>query len=337
MNESAHCVCGRPVRGTAICDGCEARLTAALRDIPPLTVELETVLTRQAKGGGGYVGYVQGGKTRALPFDTKASEVAGHLKAVLVGWVRNCVDTRAQNRPEGPVCGRCMHLSCNTIQTFDWPVDRTPSLSAYLLRHIGWLRMYGPASEAVDEITEAVAAVRRVAFRERVQTSYAGICSVRVMTQLGPTAECDGELYAKVGAVEVTCEKCAAVHDMAERRKALLAAVETQLCTPPEIVAAVSSLSRPISRQQLDRWMSKGRLFAHGTREEPGQENVAVEDRRTNPLLRVGEVLDLLAAERTCRCGAPLPALGSGRPTDVCSRACAKERNKERMRRGRAA
>jgi hypothetical protein len=310
------CACGKPVNGTAICDQCEARLTAALRQVPALADDLDVVLSRQTAAGGSYIGSVQSSRSQPLPYDPAASAAASHLKAVLVGWVRNAVETRSQARPEGPACPACPHGSCSVLRGYEWPADRLTALSRYLLRHMDWLRMYDPASEAVDEITHAVSAVRAVAFRERPETAYAGVCSARTPEDPEP---CPGELYARAGAASVVCPRCQAEHDMHERRRVLLAAVEGVLCTPAEVVAAVTSLSRPVTRQQVERWISRGRLLSHGVKDE-------------QPLLRVGEVLDLLAGDTSCRCGAPLPAHGTGRPGEVCSRACARDRDAARKR-----
>jgi hypothetical protein len=81
------CACGKPAPDATVCTSCETRLAVALGDVPALVDELDTTLARQGRGGKG-VGYVHSSPTRPLPYDPKASDAAGHLKAVLVSWVR---------------------------------------------------------------------------------------------------------------------------------------------------------------------------------------------------------------------------------------------------------
>lgn len=218
--------CDRPARDANVCNTCAAKLEIALSDVPALTDELETTLTRQARIGDPSGGNRRGGET-LVPFHPRASEVGWTLWQTLVAWVREL-----HTEPEG------------------YPHDSPSIMSRWLLTRAERIRQHQAGGEAVDELTTAVDQVWRVIDRP-AQRWYAGACS------------CGEHLYATPGARSFTCRGCGADYDVAQRQEWLRAAAEDQLAHAALISQALTTLALPVTPQRIRKWAERGQLVAH--------------------------------------------------------------------------
>ncbi|NED96459.1 hypothetical protein G1H11_14205 [Phytoactinopolyspora alkaliphila] len=113
---------------------------------------------------------------------------------------------------------------------------------------------------------------------------FAGICSART-----PKGECPEWLYALPGKSIVTCRVCGAHYDVAWRREILRQHAENTLMTAAEIARAVTWLDTQVRADRVRQWASRGRLIRRGS------------DEQGRPTYRLGDVLDLAAAEEQRR------------------------------------
>ena len=259
------CRCGKPTRDDAyVCDTCADRLSIALGEIPWLDDELETTITRQK--GATYDGSPSRGAETPSPVHWGASEARGHLRAVLVSWVRFCAEEGIRNAsPHQGV-----------------PDDDLPAISRWLMWRVDGLTFHDIGPEAVDEITDAVAKCHRIVDR-RPDRQYLGICSAENEETGEP---CTAELYARAGARVVSCPACEVEWDIDTRRKVLLDRAEDVLATAAEISRAVSWLgAAPLTSDRVRQWAARERITVRG------------HDRQGRPLYRVGDAIDLLSGE----------------------------------------
>jgi hypothetical protein len=158
----------------------------------------------------------------------------------------------------------------------DLPPDDLAAIAAWLRPRVGWLRHHPAAVEAHDEIVEAVRAARRVIDRP-ADRLYAGPCD-----------QCGGDLYARPGALAVECRPCELVYEVEARRAWLLEALEEHLATTIEISRALTSLAQPVTPNMIYGYVHRGRLIPRSHR---------AEGRKTIPLYRVGDVLDIVTGQ----------------------------------------
>jgi hypothetical protein len=254
MNE---CRCGRPTRDAAyVCDGCADKLARALGEVPWLSDELETTITRQralpTEGG-------SRSTETPLPWHEAAADARRTLHGLLGTWVRFCDEEHV--RHSSPRLGL--------------PADRLPDMSRWLLWRVDGLALRDIGLEAVDEITDAVAGCHRLIDR-RPDRWYAGPCV---------TEGCGADLYAQRREGAVRCRSCGEVYDVATRRTWLLGEAEDRLAPAHDIARAVSWLgAQPLTADRVRKWAERGRIVAHG---HDG----------TRPLYRIGDAIDLLAAD----------------------------------------
>ena len=208
----SECRCGRPTRDDAYgCEHCADELARALGDVPWLDEELEVTISRQKgvdyrKVGGGKGG--QKAAERPLPPVWGASEARTHLRALLVSWALFCAaeDIRSSD-PRA-----------------DMPDDNLPALSRWLMWRVDGLMLHDIASEAVDEITSAVAHCHRLIDRPS-DRQYLGTCDI-----------CSsGRLFAKAGSEWAECEECGSKVNADTVRARLLGELDDRLCTAAEI------------------------------------------------------------------------------------------------------
>lgn len=217
--------CGRPVGDGYTCQRCADKLSVALGDVPALWEELDTVLTRQAR----YSDPEGRGGEKAVPFNIKASELGTALRGLLNTWCRLIAEERGKDLPE----------------------DHPAAVARWLLNQVTWLRHHRAGSEAVEELTDAVNAVRRAVDRpaERI---YAGPC-----------ADCGGDLYGKPGAVSVDCRPCGLNYDVAEMVAWMQAEARSRLVTAKESIVLLGRFGLPLSQKTIEKWRQRERLFAH--------------------------------------------------------------------------
>ena len=237
-NADSTCRCGKPARDSAyFCDDCAHSLSVALGEIPWLDEELDITVTRQ-KG----VDYRTKGGTRASerpsPVVWSASEARGHLRGVLVSWVRFCADEQVRN--SSPHQGV--------------PEDSLPAISRWLLWRVDGLSLLDIGPEAVDEITSAVAHCHRLIDRPS-ERQYLGQCQ-----------ECDeeGRLYCRPGGAMARCNVCGSVVNAEEVRTRMLTELDDRLCTAGEIAHLSTYLGLKASRDQVRKHVEylarKGRI-----------------------------------------------------------------------------
>jgi hypothetical protein len=245
---------------------CADDLAKALGDVPWLTEELEVTISRQKGVDYRNVGGGKGGKKaseRPSPVVWGASEARVHLRALLVSWSRFCHDEHVRN----------------SSPSDDLPTDDLVSMSRYLLWRVDGLTLNEIGSDAVDEITSAVAHCHRL-IDSRPDRWYAGPCNAETDGR-----ECGVDLYAKSIKGDVRCEACAAVYDVAARRSWLLAAAEDRLADAATIARSVSWLGTlPLNAARVRKWAERGRIVAKAHDGE-------------KPLYRIGDAIDLLAKE----------------------------------------
>lgn len=284
----SECRCGKPTRDNAIvCDGCCAELTKALAEVPFLAEQIDITITRQrsaAIGGGGsksrqdeledYLANVAISGLRGVqtPWHDKASGAKRQLHDVLVLWVRLCAEEGVRHSA-GPE---------------RLPVDRMDALSRWLMCRVDGLRFHDAGSDAVDEITDAAAEVRRIVFWKRNSRDYLGTCGLEVTDDEGvvEVAECPGDIYAEEGADVATCEECAQAVTVVIRKAEIDKKLEDHLCTPAEIATYAVHLGlqarRESVRRKVNHWAEHKRILKRG--EAPNGD----------PMFRYGEVRPLL-------------------------------------------
>jgi hypothetical protein len=285
--------CGRCVRPVGagdtayVCGCCAGELARKLVEAGDLVDEAEVTAARLARYGTGG----RPGAEQQLPYHWSATDAVWVAGNVLTTWARHVAETRgnAPGRPGpmlGPLCRAglsCRHLSCQTIRSRarPHPVARA---ARWLATQTGWLRHRPEAVEAVDELLDACALLRRTADRPP-QLWYAGPCEPE------PAPQCRGELYALPGASAVRCRDCGMRHDAGERRAWLLQAARGTLAHATLLATALTALGLDVTPSMVRNYADRGRILAHGA------------DDRGRPLYLVGEVIDILGELAARRAG----------------------------------
>lgn len=259
------CPCGTPTRDDAtLCDRHAGELTQALAEVPFLAQELETSMAREKSSAG-----VAGGATGGLHYDEQAGDALRALHACLVGWVRFC---DAENiRHQSP--------------RDELPADTLAALSRWLLWRVDGLTFHELGADAWEEITNACADARRVAFRKPLPRVYLGVC-----TRVIDSEECGHAVYAVKGTEVGRCvaPDCRMEYAVGESQQRLEAHLDSRLCTAAEIARLSTYLGldagRERVRKQINLWHKRGRIAAHSTTEAG------------DPRFQYGEVRVMLAA-----------------------------------------
>lgn len=245
MSESlSDCRCGRPTRDEAyVCEDCGDLLARALGEIPWLDEQLDISVTGQKGVDYRRTGGSKGGKKateRPSPVSWGPSEARAHLRSLLVSWARFCDEEGVR------------HQSV----TNDLPDDNLIAMSRWMLNRVDGLMLHDIGSEAVDEITSAVAHCHRVVDRP-AERQYLGACD-----------QCEtGRLYSRDGSRWARCDTCAVSADGDTIRTRLLAELDDRLCTASEIARLSTYLGlkadRDTVRKRINQWHSRGLLDAH--------------------------------------------------------------------------
>lgn len=243
--------CGSPqVDAAYVCPDCAARTDRDLTWLAANAAELDVVITRQSRIGTG----TGGGTEIPLPLDLNASYTADDVRNVLTTWARDLMD------------GRAIH----------GPADTIAGCAAWITGQLNILRARPYAEKALDELSDAVARVRR-AVDSHVQRVYRGPCGAS--TDTGPCAE---ELYAVAHAETIRCRSCDTEHDSAARRERLLGAVRDQIVPACDITTAIQVWAdRDLDSSTVRKWAERGRLVRRGW------------TRDGRPTYRVGDALAL--------------------------------------------
>lgn len=254
----------------ALCEQCLWEVKQALDidqelSIPALLDDLATTLTRQAR-----ITQRNGGKSAETPtpFHIRASDIADHARAVLVGWVK----VLASDDPER------------------YPTDTLEAMAAWLLGRLDDIARHEAADDMHAEITDTAARIRYVIDRP-ADRLYAGTCG----TSFAEQHICAEPLYAHPGAAVVRCIDCGTVHDVATRREGMLQRLDDRLVTAAEFARLATYLiadigrSREQTRKMVNLWHHRGLLERHS------------DDREGNPLFLFGEAKLLLARDQARR------------------------------------
>lgn len=249
--------CGNPVQDATICARCTDALERDLGDVPAFHAELEVTLTRQTA-----MGERSASKAAETPvyFHEGASEALVVMRSTLVGWVRTAVEEDGA----------------------EWPADTPEAMATLLMHRLNWLRRHEAADEAVDELKSMMGLVRRTVDRPQARW-YAGPCGYEVENR-----ECPGELYAHVGAIQVTCPECSEVYDVAARRDWLKESTAAYLGTAAEISALCRHmLGDLVTAAMIRGYAHRGSIAAHGEARDPRG--------RVAPLYKLGDVFTAAA------------------------------------------
>lgn len=222
-----------------MCETCSDSLARALGDVPWLAEELEVTVARQQGIDYRRLGGSSGGKKpieRPSPANMGAAEARAHLRALLVSWALFCDAERVRN--SSPHEGL--------------PADELVALSRWLLWRVDGLALHEIGSEAVDELTSAVAHCHRLIDRPS-DRQYLGTCDL-----------CTGRLYARPGSAWAKCDECDAAVNAEDVRAKLLAELDDRLCTAAEIARLSTYLGlkadRETVRKRINQWSARGKL-----------------------------------------------------------------------------
>lgn len=307
-------ICGDPTDAT-VCRGEIRSLTGYLRPVIAVAGEVETTVARLARygarggraaqstdedpGGGpanrampvevfGWPASKEGRQRGALietelPFHPGTAQRAYAAINTITTVARDICETRGIDVPMpgptvGPLCRSgwgCNHQTCDWIRarTVDHPAARA---ATFLLTQLEWIRHHPEAARFVDELSAAAATLRRCV-DSPATPAYAGPCWEEI-----DDGRCDFELYAAEGAASVRCGGCGTTHDLAARRRWLLAEAQDALATAATIAAGLSSLDMPVTSSMIRNYADRGRIVAHGS------------DQQGRPMYRVGDVVDVL-------------------------------------------
>jgi hypothetical protein len=208
----------------------------------------------------------EGGRSssKPLPFNDRAATVAHRVQLALAWWMRELRDGEEELAPADVV-----------------------AVAAWLLERVDRVAVHPAGGRLARDVHRAVEDLRRAVDRP-ADRWFMGPCDTdgcteehllvgddgRARTERRPT-----ELYAVAGAETVTCGRCHAEYEIAERRAWLLAAAEDQLAHAELIGRAAPALGVEITPSKVRNYADRGRIVAHG------------KDRHGRPLYRVGDVI----------------------------------------------
>src|SRR3546814_287087 len=172
-----------------------------------------------------------------LPWHDKAAEAQRALRGLLVWWVRFCTEESMRGLPTTA------------------PADNVPSLARWLLHVVHGLTLHELGSDAVDEITDAVAECRRIVFWKRAARVYLGTCGQVVTDEDGEviTLSCGGEVYADEGDPVGKCDLCGQGVTVVIRKAEIDKRLLDRLCTHAEIATYAVYLGLRAPREQVRR------------------------------------------------------------------------------------
>jgi hypothetical protein len=267
---SSECgVCGRPTPDNAtVCPRCAHVLDADIADVAAprgLAYDLDIALGRRTHTALTATEVAEEKRApgvlpaNPLPYNPRASAVAGELARVLRRWAYVVKD--------------------GTGDTY--PPRRMVDLAGWLRPRVGWLRHHEAGADAYEQITGAVHEARRVIDRP-ADKLYAGPCD-----------ECGRDLYAGIDAAYVRCGNVDGheggdewVWSVVERRRWLLDSARDVLATTTEISRALARYQgKSLTTEAIRGYVKRGRLTVRGHRPDGG---------RKVPLYRLGDMLDIL-------------------------------------------
>lgn len=225
---------------------------------PSLYELLVDTLTRRDHTGSDSIGAVSGASLHQVSFHEKAAELKDVIDTELSTWAR---DVAALNQVPMPA---------RTVR----------SAAAWLAKHPTLIAAHPDAARLHGRLGQLVRMAHRVIDRDPDRI-YLGQCGAAV----DAATVCEADIYAQPNTPVVQCRRCGAVWDVAERRDYLLANVDEQLATPPEISRALTALGQPVTVNAIYGYAHRGKLTQHPPHPL---------DERRRPRYRVGDVRDIL-------------------------------------------
>jgi hypothetical protein len=231
----SECRCGKPTRDEAYgCEDCADLLGRALGDVPWLEEQIDITISRQK--GATYDGNTSAGADKPLPINLPASEARENLRALMVSWIKLCAEEGVRS----------------TDPRRNLPEDTMTAMSRWLLWRVDGLMLHEAASEAVDEITSAVAHCHRLVDRPP-ERRY-----------IGPCAGCGRDLYAKPGAKDGQCRWCEHEWTTIEREEWMKAAMVGKIVTAREGSTLLGRLGMSTAQDTIDKWRQRKRITECG-------------------------------------------------------------------------
>lgn len=257
--------------GALVCSDCANDLAISLLFVPLIGSALEDAHVKGQRFGATGVGLPNPDES-PVPFSPRASEARAELLAALV----QAADAIASRR-----------------ELFR-PLDTFVALSRFLAAQVSWIRVEHDGPDMVRHLQQVMRAASRVVDRP-ADVVMLGHCNGTIDAptegrQMGDT--CGAPLYGPANRPEVTCRVCRYVHQTAERRAWLLGAAELVELPAAAMYRAVDGLGVDVTPKQLENWAARGRLTRAGTIRVLG---------RDRPTYRVGDVLDIVNADRKRR------------------------------------
>lgn len=278
---SATCVrCGRPMAEQAYADQrCADRAAAQLAEIADMTQAARDIATGQASHSGGSGGSGKPGSR--LPFDLGATARLDAVQNELTTWARHVAEERGAHFVSAAFEGHRV-------------ADPIVEAASWLERNLEWLRHRQEIDSFMVDVEVCARVVRGLA-RGPTEQKYLGPCGAveqidvttfghqpGSQTMDGPT--CEGDVYGRVGAKTGACRTCGAEVAQDERRAWLDDVRRDWLFTAKDIADAYQ-----LNVKTIRSWHNRGQLAAHGY------------DPDGSPLHKIGEVLDLAAADAARR------------------------------------
>jgi hypothetical protein len=228
-----------PITGEPLRDNQTISTTAlnaieqALAEVDWLLEDLDVVLSKQSKARPTGAGERD---DRPLPYNVGASEAAGTLKAILVGWAR---------------------LISEETDTLLLCRDTSQSIASWLLHHLDWLGRYEAAPDAYSEIVGAVNHIRRLIDLDP-NREYLGICG-GVLDGI----ECVDEVWLiedDDAGPWVNCRTCGTGWEIIPRRIDQLAKALEHAADRVTLSKAFTNKGVALERTRLDSWVKRGYL-----------------------------------------------------------------------------
>ncbi len=225
--------------------------------------------------------------------NARAVRVRADVNATLVALVRHMEETRSvvyepQNRSQPET-----------------------DMARWLHTHVQSLALDEAAGEHYADVKKIVADIERVINRPP-QPRFCGPCPHYVEHN----RHCGRLLYARPGAIEITCAACKSTHNVDRITDRLLDRANNMRFTSAETLMIMASGGTPIPERTWRRWRTEGRVKARGYKrpDNPDGTRGAIGLHRRNdhdePVYRLSEVRkvyatairhsDALTSEKTC-------------------------------------
>jgi hypothetical protein len=267
------------------------KLFVQLNRCGALVDQLNLVLTKRTKTGGGPIGFISsGGEERPLPVNLRATEVEHWLRDRLCSWASDLWETNAARLADGSIP----------------PIDLKPELTSvalWLIRHPSWIALHPAADELYNELMDDMREAWREAYAVAPKLQFVGRCYA-VLNDV----ECTESLYAHEGAWTAVCAVCGTEHDDLDKRwDEMAGCAEDQYVPIGVLVGLVDERGARVSKSTVRNLQSRGRISAwvsipdggegYGVEDSYGNRvraRVLPEDEKLTALYQLGDVLDAI-------------------------------------------